>query len=122
LKSVKLGKTGSSKSKEKADRRQSTKDIRKSLTAGDLANVKGVETNVQQNYIRPLTEEEPYNINLEVGAASRLQTGTDWYGNPITDPDRSNPTRNRYESPLQTILSFEYAIQREESRSSMEIS
>ena len=47
-------------------------------------------------------------------ATSRLQTSTDWYGHPITEPDRSNPTRSRYESPLQTIMSFEYAISKEE--------
>ncbi|KAI1498375.1 hypothetical protein F5X99DRAFT_420668 [Biscogniauxia marginata] len=34
----------------------------------------------------------------------------DMNGNPITDPDRSNPTRNRWERPLDTIRSFEAAI------------
>lgn len=29
---------------------------------------------------------------------------------PIVDPDRSNPTRNRWERPLDTIRSFEAAI------------
>ncbi|RHZ54838.1 DUF2406 domain-containing protein [Aspergillus thermomutatus] len=32
-------------------------------------------------------------------------------GNIITDPDRSNPTRNRLERPLDTIRSFEAAIE-----------
>ncbi|RYO75138.1 hypothetical protein DL766_006655 [Monosporascus sp. MC13-8B] len=31
-------------------------------------------------------------------------------GNPIVDPDRSNPTRSRWERPLDTIRSFEAAI------------
>ncbi|KAI1333231.1 hypothetical protein F5Y16DRAFT_414972 [Xylariaceae sp. FL0255] len=31
-------------------------------------------------------------------------------GNPIADPDRSNPTRSRWERPLDTIRSFEAAI------------
>ncbi|KAI0593396.1 hypothetical protein F4775DRAFT_597298 [Biscogniauxia sp. FL1348] len=31
-------------------------------------------------------------------------------GNPITEPDRSNPTRSRWERPLDTIRSFEAAI------------
>lgn len=31
-------------------------------------------------------------------------------GNPIADPDRSNPTRNRWERPLDTIRAFEAAI------------
>ncbi|KAL1841106.1 hypothetical protein VTJ49DRAFT_7384 [Mycothermus thermophilus] len=34
----------------------------------------------------------------------------DAYGNPILDPDRSNPTRSRWERPLETIRSFEAAI------------
>ncbi|KAI1311407.1 hypothetical protein F5Y03DRAFT_306296 [Xylaria venustula] len=34
----------------------------------------------------------------------------DLNGNPITDPDRSNPTRSRWERPLDTIRSFEAAI------------
>jgi len=34
----------------------------------------------------------------------------DTFGNPIADPDKSNPTRNRWERPLDTIRSFEAAI------------
>ncbi|KAG6040379.1 hypothetical protein E4U41_000700 [Claviceps citrina] len=34
----------------------------------------------------------------------------DPWGNPIADPDKSNPTRNRWERPLDTIRSFEAAI------------
>ncbi|OAA63954.1 hypothetical protein ISF_04663 [Cordyceps fumosorosea ARSEF 2679] len=34
----------------------------------------------------------------------------DLQGNVITDPDRSNPTRSRWERPLDTIRSFEAAI------------
>ncbi|KXS98584.1 hypothetical protein AC578_4310 [Pseudocercospora eumusae] len=34
----------------------------------------------------------------------------DVYGNPITDPDLANPTRPRMERPLDTIRSFEAAI------------
>ncbi|KAI0523782.1 hypothetical protein F5B22DRAFT_417062 [Xylaria bambusicola] len=34
----------------------------------------------------------------------------DLMGNLITDPDRSNPTRSRWERPLDTIRSFEAAI------------
>ncbi|TAQ89684.1 hypothetical protein B7494_g1968 [Chlorociboria aeruginascens] len=35
----------------------------------------------------------------------------DSQGNPIADPDRSNPTRSRWERPLDTIRSFEAAIE-----------
>ncbi|KAJ3955241.1 hypothetical protein N0V92_008236 [Colletotrichum tropicale] len=34
----------------------------------------------------------------------------DGLGNPIAEPDRSNPTRSRWERPLDTIRSFEAAI------------
>ncbi|CAM1507268.1 Fc.00g069090.m01.CDS01 [Cosmosporella sp. VM-42] len=34
----------------------------------------------------------------------------DTFGNAIADPDKSNPTRNRWERPLDTIRSFEAAI------------
>ncbi|KAI0486339.1 hypothetical protein F4859DRAFT_511333 [Xylaria cf. heliscus] len=34
----------------------------------------------------------------------------DHQGNPIADPDRSNPTRSRWERPLETIRGFEAAI------------
>ncbi|GAP83363.1 putative DUF2406 domain protein [Rosellinia necatrix] len=34
----------------------------------------------------------------------------DAFGNLIADPDRSNPTRNRWERPLDTIRGFEAAI------------
>lgn len=43
----------------------------------------------------------------------------DVYGNPITDPDRSNPTRNRMERPLDTIRAFEAAIDGGYNRKSM---
>ncbi|RKF64091.1 hypothetical protein OnM2_021062 [Erysiphe neolycopersici] len=42
----------------------------------------------------------------------------DNYGNLITEPDRSNPTRNRWERPLDTIRSFEAAIDGSYSRKS----
>lgn len=34
----------------------------------------------------------------------------DAFGNPIAEPDKSNPTRSRWERPLDTIRSFEAAI------------
>lgn len=148
-KALKSGTTGQSKSKESVaavgrqqqqQRQQHQQELpsspkvdRKRLTQ-DLGTTKGVnQTAVQRDYNKPLTEEEPYIIqvihspfipgtymyvqNKRTSEISRLQSTTDWYGNPITDPDRSNPTRNRFESPLQTIMSFEYAIAKEESTS-----
>lgn len=43
----------------------------------------------------------------------------DAYGNVIADPDLSNPTRNRWERPLDTIRSFEAAIEGDYARRSM---
>jgi len=42
----------------------------------------------------------------------------DKLGNPIADPDRSNPTRSRWERPLDTIRAFEEAIDGNYSRKS----
>ncbi|KAH6690421.1 hypothetical protein F5X68DRAFT_69783 [Plectosphaerella plurivora] len=42
----------------------------------------------------------------------------DSYGNAIAEPDRSNPTRSRWERPLDTIRSFEAAIDGGYSRKS----
>lgn len=42
----------------------------------------------------------------------------DKQGNPISDPDRSNPTRSRWERPLDTIRAFEEAIDSSYSRKS----
>ncbi|KAI2636035.1 hypothetical protein GGS21DRAFT_61570 [Xylaria nigripes] len=43
----------------------------------------------------------------------------DAQGNPIADPDRSNPTRSRWERPLDTIRSFEAAIDGDYNRKSL---
>ncbi|CEJ82198.1 hypothetical protein VHEMI02277 [[Torrubiella] hemipterigena] len=43
----------------------------------------------------------------------------DAFGNPIAEPDRSNPTRSRWERPLDTIRSFEAAIDGGYSRKSV---
>ncbi|KAA8645111.1 hypothetical protein EYZ11_009843 [Aspergillus tanneri] len=40
-------------------------------------------------------------------------------GKVITDPDKSNPTRNRLERPLDTIRSFEAAIDRRRRENAM---
>ncbi|KAI1356758.1 hypothetical protein F5Y01DRAFT_309301 [Xylaria sp. FL0043] len=51
--------------------------------------------------------------------ALRAMQHKDVHGNPITDPDRSNPTRSRWERPLDTIRSFEAAIDGGYNRKSM---
>ncbi|KAL6823818.1 hypothetical protein V8C40DRAFT_246494 [Trichoderma camerunense] len=49
----------------------------------------------------------------------RAMQHKDSYGNVIADPDLSNPTRNRWERPLDTIRSFEAAIEGDYARRSM---
>ncbi|KAI1100499.1 hypothetical protein F4804DRAFT_348523 [Jackrogersella minutella] len=61
-----------------------------------------------------LTESEPAMEAQSRGGINpnplRSLQHKDVYGNPITDPDRSNPTRSRLERPLDTIRAFEAAI------------
>lgn len=52
-------------------------------------------------------------------APLRSITHKDPSGNPIADPDKSNPTRSRWERPLDTIRSFEAAIDGGYSRKSL---
>ncbi|KAJ5703767.1 hypothetical protein N7493_010905 [Penicillium malachiteum] len=59
-----------------------------------------------------MNELQPNLVALEksnLGSLREIQH-KDQYGNPITDPDWSNPTRPRFERPLDTIRSFEAAI------------
>ncbi|GAB1310357.1 hypothetical protein MFIFM68171_00567 [Madurella fahalii] len=60
-----------------------------------------------------MQEAEPSQVAAKVKSSLASLRGIqhkDAYGNPIADPDRSNPTRNRWERPLDTIRSFEAAI------------
>ncbi|CAG8163957.1 hypothetical protein PENNAL_c0056G11674 [Penicillium nalgiovense] len=59
-----------------------------------------------------MNEMQPMTVALEksnLGSLREIQF-KDQYGNVITDPDLSNPTRPRFERPLDTIRSFEAAI------------
>lgn len=61
-----------------------------------------------------MNEAEPSEVAATVKsqlAPLRSLQHRDAYGNPIADPDRSNPTRSRWERPLDTIRSFEAAIE-----------
>ncbi|KAJ4401519.1 hypothetical protein N0V85_005503 [Neurospora sp. IMI 360204] len=60
-----------------------------------------------------MNEAEPSEVAAHVKsslASLRNMQHKDAFGNPISDPDRSNPTRSRWERPLDTIRSFEAAI------------
>jgi hypothetical protein len=68
-----------------------------------------------------MTEAEPSAVASGVKsslASIRAIQHRDHLGNPIADPDRSNPTRSRWERPLDTIRSFEAAIDGNYSRKS----
>lgn len=68
-----------------------------------------------------ITEAEPSAVASGVRsslASIRAIQHKDNQGNPIADPDRSNPTRSRWERPLDTIRSFEAAIDGNYSRKS----
>ncbi|KAJ5466782.1 hypothetical protein N7475_004534 [Penicillium sp. IBT 31633x] len=62
-----------------------------------------------------LYEQEPTAVNLQPGTRDafslRNMQHKDREGKLITDPDLSNPTRNRLERPLDTIRAFDAAIE-----------
>ncbi|OAX77531.1 hypothetical protein ACJ72_08169 [Emergomyces africanus] len=102
--------TGSSNKSEKT-RKSSGSHHKKSLS----------ETHQEKEANRPHTHADPTRAMQELQpSAVALQKSNleslraiqhkDIYGNPITDPDLSNPTRYRFERPLDTIRSFEAAI------------
>lgn len=59
-----------------------------------------------------MNELQPNRVALEKSNLGSLREmeHKDQFGNVITDPDWSNPTRPRFERPLDTIKSFEAAI------------
>ncbi|USW54324.1 hypothetical protein Slin15195_G076430 [Septoria linicola] len=94
--------SGSSRPKEEAESPREKQRKSQLWTGGSKANPNAA-----------LTENTPaVNAILEESTLSSLRTQQhkDAYGNPITDPDLSNPTRPRMERPLDTIRSFEAAI------------
>jgi len=65
-----------------------------------------------------MVELQPIAAALEKPTLQSLRSfqHNDSAGNPIVDPDLSNPTRSRWERPLDTIRSFEAAIDGEYKR------
>ncbi|KAK0383247.1 hypothetical protein NLU13_9160 [Sarocladium strictum] len=68
-----------------------------------------------------IREAEPSVVAMTQSSLAPLRSIThkDALGNPIADPDKSNPTRSRWERPLDTIRSFEAAIDGGYSRKSL---
>ncbi|OJD14116.1 hypothetical protein AJ78_05517 [Emergomyces pasteurianus Ep9510] len=103
--------TGSSSNKSEKTRKSSGSHHKKSLS----------ETHQEKEANRPRTHADPTRAIQELQPSAvalqksnleslRAMQHKDIYGNPITDPDLSNPTRHRFERPLDTIRSFEAAI------------
>ncbi|KAI9828670.1 MAG: hypothetical protein M1832_001773 [Thelocarpon impressellum] len=65
-----------------------------------------------------LNEAQPADVAAGVSSMGSLRAmqHKDMHGNLIVDPDRSNPTRNRLERPLDTIRAFEAAVDGSYSR------
>ncbi|WEW59967.1 hypothetical protein PRK78_005449 [Emydomyces testavorans] len=61
---------------------------------------------------RAINEAQPSVIALEKSTMESLRAmqHKDRFGNIISDPDLSNPTRHRFERPLETIRAFEAAV------------
>ncbi|RAR13005.1 snf2 family helicase atpase [Stemphylium lycopersici] len=76
------------------------------------------DPNSKANPNAAMVEQQPMAAALEKPTLQSLRSfqHTDASGNPIADPDFSNPTRSRWERPLDTIRSFEAAIDGEYRR------
>ncbi|KAF1833278.1 hypothetical protein BDW02DRAFT_570158 [Decorospora gaudefroyi] len=76
------------------------------------------DPNTKANPNSAMNEQQPIAAALEKPTLQSLRSfqHTDTSGNPIADPDLSNPTRSRWERPLDTIRSFEAAIDGEYRR------
>ncbi|PHH67279.1 hypothetical protein CDD81_3048 [Ophiocordyceps australis] len=70
-----------------------------------------------------INEAEPSAVAAMMSSSSvvslRSMQHKDLWGNTISDPDKSNPTRNRWERPLDTIRGFEAAIDGSYARKTM---
>jgi len=110
-------KSGFSVASDKSDstRRSANNKLREShdeKRKHHLSETTKANPNAAMNELQPIAQQ------LEKATIGSLREGayTDIYGNPITDPDLSNPTRRRTERPLETIRSFEAAIDGEYKR------
>ncbi|KAK9481279.1 hypothetical protein V1514DRAFT_340122 [Lipomyces japonicus] len=102
-------------------RRSSSKDERKAAkkNGASIANLSQEEafvakqrsTDIGDPILTAVREEQPFEVSNHLGGStvSPDMQIRDVFGNMIEEPDRSNPTRNRNERPLDTIRSFEYA-------------
>jgi hypothetical protein len=81
----------------------------------DIGHVRKLSTyDVHDPILTAIRDEEPFqqsaysHSQAHVGISPEMRV-RDIFGNVITNPDRSNPTRPTNERPLDTIRTFEYA-------------
>jgi len=68
---------------------------------------------------KAMTELQPYQVNQETDTQPLSHFAyKDVWGNDIKEPDLTNPTRHRFERPLDTIRSFQESIDRQYRRNS----
>lgn len=82
--------------------------------AEDFGHARKLSTyDVHDPILTAIRDDEPFqmsaNTRSNAMALSPEMQVRDVFGNPIQNPDRSNPTRPRNERPLDTIRAFEYA-------------
>ncbi|KAF1840012.1 uncharacterized protein K460DRAFT_215127 [Cucurbitaria berberidis CBS 394.84] len=102
------GKSHDSPSKSKHERKESASEKRKTH----------YDPSTKANPNAAMNEAQPIAAALEKPTLQSLRSfqHNDAAGNPIADPDLSNPTRSRWERPLDTVRSFEAAIDGEYKR------
>lgn len=106
------------KSTVKADlgRKQTLKSLKISKKDQDRLKVRTI--NVHDKVLDAVNEQQPFeeanqahNVGYSLtSVVNNTKNFKDVFGNPITRPDVSNPTRPRDERPMDTIRSFEYSI------------
>ena len=89
-----------------------SKEYDTKLTAEDEKKMKTRSQNLHDPILSAVNDAQPFEEMNTHNRTSSIGNGvlTDIFGQQITNPDISNPTRARDERPLDTIRSFEYAI------------
>lgn len=79
----------------------------------DLSGEKVASTsNLNDPILKAVHERQPFEESANTHLTEAITPSgalRDVFGNPITNPDLSNPARSREERPLDTIRSFEYS-------------
>ncbi|KAK7541028.1 uncharacterized protein J3D65DRAFT_617219 [Phyllosticta citribraziliensis] len=98
-------------------KRPKIRDLRETPAEKHKRHLSG---NTKANPNAAMEEAQPIAQQLEAATLGSLRAiqHKDEHGNPISDPDLSNPTRSRWERPLDTIRKFEQQIDGEYKQSS----